>query len=205
MKKILIQKGLIFAALSVLLSSFAAIASAQEFRGTITGKVSDPNGAIIPGAAVVIKNVDTNIEATLKTNDEGVYVAALLNPGKYSVAVPGTGFRKSLREQVMLNVGDRLSLDFQLEVGNEAQQVTIVADTELVEKGSVTTGTVVSGRQIEELPLSEGAAYNLALQAPGVAYTGNPLFTGPTSNGNLATMDGASAFRRKISLSAAAR
>ena len=75
----------------------------------------------------------------------------------------GAGFRKSLREQVILNVGDRLSLDFQLEVGNEAQQVTIVADTELVEKGSVTTGTVVSSRQIEELPLSEGAAYNLAL------------------------------------------
>ena len=66
MKKILIQKGLIFAALSVLLSSFAAIASAQEFRGTITGKVSDPNGAIVPSAAVVIKNVDTNIETRSK-------------------------------------------------------------------------------------------------------------------------------------------
>ena len=183
----LIRRGIGFAALSLLVAAFAAIVGAQEFRGTITGKVTDPNGAIIPGATVVIKNVDTNIEATLKTNDDGVYVAPLLNPGKYLVAVTGTGFRKSLREQVALNVGDRLSLDFKLEVGNEAQQVTIVADTELVEKGSVTTGTVISGRQIEELPLSEGAAYNLALQAPGVAYTGNPIFTGPTSNGNLAS------------------
>ena len=177
MKKILIQKRLIFAALSVVLASFTAIANAQEFRGTITGKVSDPNGAIIPGAAVVIKNVDTNIEATLKTNDEGVYVAALLNPGKYSVAVTGAGFRKSLGEQVILNVGDRLSLDFKLEVGSEAQQVTIVADNDLVEKGSVTTGTVISGRQIEELPLSEADLYQRgfdvdARQAGDVCFDG---------------------------------
>ncbi len=159
---------------------------AQEFRGTITGKVTDPNGAVIANATVVIKNIDTNLGSTIGTNDDGVYVAPLLIPGKYSVSVVGGGFKKSLREQITLNVGDRLSVDFKLEVGSEAQQVTVTADSELVEKGSVTTGTVVTGRQIEELPLSEGAAYNLALQAPGVVYTGNPLFTGPTSNGNLA-------------------
>ena len=65
-------------------------------------------------------------------------------------------------------------------------EVNVVADTELVERGSVTTGTVITERQITELPLSEGAAYNLATQAPGVSYTGNPNFTGPTANGNLA-------------------
>ena len=123
MNKTLIRKGRSFALVSLLLAAFAALVGAQEFRGTITGKITDPNGAIIPGATVVIKNVETNIEATLRTNDEGVYVAPLLNPGKYSVAVTGTGFRRSLREQVALNVGDRLSLDFKLEVGSEAQQV----------------------------------------------------------------------------------
>ncbi|HRH41290.1 MAG TPA: TonB-dependent receptor [Pyrinomonadaceae bacterium] len=159
---------------------------AQEFRGTIAGTVTDPNGSVIPDATVVIKNIDTNIETTLKTNEAGAFVAPLLIPGKYSVLVTANGFKKTLRDQVNLNVGDRLSVDFALEIGAESQQVSVVADAELIERGSVTTGTVVSAQQIEELPLSEGAAYNLALQAPGVSYEGNPLFTGPTSNGNLA-------------------
>lgn len=165
---------------------FTTAVFAQDFRGTITGLVTDPNGAVVPNATVVIRNIETNVASTITTNDEGAFVAPLLIPGKYSVAVSGAGFKKTLREGVVLNVGDRLSIDFQLEVGTETQQVNIVADSELIEKGSVSTGTVVTARQIEELPLSEGAAYNLALQAPGVAYTGNPLFTGPTSNGNLA-------------------
>src|SRR6185369_7411136 len=125
----------------------------------------------VPNATVVVKNTETNIEATITTNEEGVFVAPLLNPGKYSVSVSASGFKKSLRDKVELNVGDRLSIDVQLEVGTATQEVTIVADTDLIEKGSVTTGTVITGKQIEELPLSEGAAYNLALQAPGVGYT----------------------------------
>src|SRR6187399_1558255 len=152
------------------LLAFVTAVTAQEFRGTITGKVTDPNGAVIPAATVVIKNVETNIDTTLSTNDEGIFVAPLLNPGKYSISVVRDGFKRSFREQVMLNVGDRSSVDFQLEIGAESQQVTIVADTELIEKGSVTTGTTITAQQIEEMPLSEGAAYNLALQAPGVAY-----------------------------------
>lgn len=174
----------IFSVLLLIVSSNFALA--QEYRGTITGKVTDPNGSVVPDATVVVKNVATNIETTIKTNEDGTYVVPLLLPGKYSVSVNGNGFKTTIREQINLNVSDRLNVDFQLEVGTESQQVTVVADTELVERGSVTTGTVVTQREIEELPLSEGAAYNLATQSPGVTYTGNPQFTGPTSNSNLA-------------------
>lgn len=186
MKRSMNSRSSIFGAFAFALLMFVSATMAQEFRGTITGVVTDPNGAVVPNATVVIKNVDTNISTTLTTNDEGAYVAPLLNPGKYSITVSGGGFKKSFRDGIGLNVGDRLSVDVKLEIGTESEQVNIVADNELIEKGSVTTGTVVTAKQIEELPLSEGAAYNLALQAPGVAYTGNPLFTGPTSNGNLA-------------------
>ena len=186
MKRCLISRSTIIGSLILSFLILISAATAQEFRGTITGVVSDPNGAIVPNATVVIKNVETNISTTLTTNDDGAYVAPLLNPGKYSITVTGGGFKRSFRDGVVLNVNDRLSVDVKLEIGTEAEQVTIVADVELIEKGSVTTGTVVTGKQIEELPLSEGAAYNLALQAPGVVYTGSPLFTGPTSNGNLA-------------------
>ncbi|MDQ3800728.1 MAG: hypothetical protein M3384_14875, partial [Acidobacteriota bacterium] len=100
---------------------------------------------------------------------------------------------------VQLNVDDRLNLDFQLEIGASAE-VNIIADQELVERGTVTTGTVITERQITELPLSEGAAYNLATQAPGVSYTGNPQFTGPTANGNLAAIRTNGAVGNQITL-----
>ncbi|HKG78490.1 MAG TPA: hypothetical protein VKA78_03710, partial [Pyrinomonadaceae bacterium] len=79
----------------------------------------------------------------------------------------------------------KLMLDVQLEIGVTAM-VTTVASGLTLDTGTVNTGTVVTGRQISELPLTEGTAYQLATLAPGIAYTGNPLFTGPTSNGNLA-------------------
>ena len=84
-----------------------------------------------------------------------------------------------------VRVADRLTLDVQLEIGVTAM-VTTVASGLTLDTGTVNTGTVVTGKQISELPLTEGTAYQLATLAPGIAYTGNPLFTGPTSNGNLA-------------------
>jgi len=172
------------AVLAVCLSAFINVFG-QEFRGTITGNVNDPNGAVVPGATVIVKNIETNISTTIRTNDDGSYTVPLLLPGKYSVSATGEGFKTSIRENIEVKVDDRLTIDFTLEIGTQAE-VNIVADSEIIERGTVTTGTVISERQITELPLSEGAAYNLSTQAPGVSYTGNPNFTGPTANGNLA-------------------
>jgi hypothetical protein len=158
---------------------------AQEFRGTITGTVTDQNGAAVPGASVSVKSIDTNATSTVTTNSEGSFTVPLLQPGGYSVSVTGQGFKTSTRENVRVGVSDRLTLDFTLEIGATAE-VNIVADTELIERGSVTTGTAISQRQVEELPLAEGAPYTLATQAPGIVYTGDPNFQGPTANGNLA-------------------
>jgi hypothetical protein len=186
MKKGQMRLKIFVGMLAIIVLGFANIFG-QEFRGTITGTVTDPQGAIIPGATVAVKNLETNITNNVTANDEGAYTVPFLQPGKYSISVTSAGFKTSVRENVMVNVEDRLTIDFQLEIGQTAE-VDIVADTELVERGSVTTGTIITQRQIEELPLSEGAAYNLATQAPGVSYTGNPQFTGPTANGNLAAI-----------------
>lgn len=173
-------------AILFLLSLVAA--NAQEYRGTITGTVSDPNGAVIPAATVTVQNIETNVTTTASTNDEGSYTFPLLLPGKYKLTATAASFKTSVRESIQVNVGDRLTADFQLELGTTAE-VNILADSELLERGSVTTGTVITEQQIAELPLPEGAAYNLASQAPGVSITGNPpnpAFTGPTANGTLA-------------------
>ncbi len=190
MNKYLLRYG-IFSVVMLLLAF--GTATAQEYRGTISGTVNDPNGAAVPAATVAVQNTETNVTATATTNEQGAFTFPLLLPGKYKLTATAANFKTSVRENIQLNVDDRLTLDFQLEIG-ATTEVNVVADTELVERGSVTTGTVITERQIEELPLSEGAAYNLATQAPGVSYTGNPMFAGPTANGNLSAFrtDGAS-------------
>jgi hypothetical protein len=182
----------------VCLSAFINVFG-QEFRGTITGTVNDPNGSAVPGATVIVKNIETKVSTTIRTNDDGSYTVPLLLPGRYSVSATGEGFKTSIRENVEVKVDDRLTIDFALEIGTQAE-VNVVADTELIERGSVTTGTVITQQQIEELPLSEGAAYNLSTQAPGVSYTGNPMFTGPTANGNLAAIRTNGAVGNQINL-----
>lgn len=171
------------AALLLLLTSI--LVSGQEFRGSITGRVTDPNGAVVPGASVSAKNVETNVEVTTTTNDEGSYGFPVLLPGMYQVLVTKDGFKSEVRDKVELRVADKLTIDVKLQTGAVAETVTIIAG-EALEVGSVTTGQVIDRKQIAELPLSEGTAYQLATLAPGVVYTGNPLFTAPISNGNLA-------------------
>src|SRR5882672_1351977 len=171
---------------AALLVLFAfAIASAQEFRGSITGKVTDPNGAVVPGASVVLKNVATNTTATVVTNADGGFDFPLVQPGKYSLTVTAQGFSSATRDGIEVRVADKLTLDVQTQAAGVTGMVTVVS-TQALETGSVSTGSVIDSRQIAELPLSEGTAYQLATLAPGVVYTGNPQFTAPISNGNLA-------------------
>jgi hypothetical protein len=160
-------------------------AGAQEFRGSITGKVTDPNGAALPGATVTIKNMETNAENTVAATEDGSYSFPLLNPGKYSLTVTQEGFNTSVREGIEVNVAAKLTLDVQLEIG-VAATVTTVAEAPALDTGTVSTGSVISSKQISELPLVDGSPYQLATLAPGISYTGNPAFTSPTSNGNLA-------------------
>ncbi len=163
----------------------AAIAGAQEFRGTVTGAITDPNGAAVPGAVVSLKNTATNVTRTSTTGDDGSYAFQLIEPGVYNFSVTTNGFKTATREKVQVQVDDKLNIDFKLEIGTSAE-VTVTTDSGVVETGSVSLGTLVSRRQIEELPLAEGAPYSLATQAPGMVYTGDPNFQGPTANGNLA-------------------
>lgn len=184
MKKSKIRYSIFLGIVPLILLNFI-IAFGQEFRATITGTVTDPNGAAVAGASVVVKNVETNVSNTVTTNEEGSYTMPFLVPGKYTLTVTNEGFKTTTQENIVLNVDNRLTIDIKMEIGSTTE-VNVIADTELLERGSVTVGTVVTTKQIEELPLAEGAPYVLSTQAPGVVYTGDPNFTGPTANGNLA-------------------
>lgn len=93
----------------VLIIAFAA-AHAQESRGTISGTVTDPQGAVVPGAAVSVVNAETNVALRAVSNETGFFEVNLLNPGMYSVSVEAPGFKKAMRSGLQLEVAGRLEL-----------------------------------------------------------------------------------------------
>jgi hypothetical protein len=162
--------------------ALAAPVQAQEFRGTITGTVSDPSSAILPGATVTATNVDTGVTASAVTNAEGIYLIPFLTPGRYAVSAELMGFKKLVREGVEVRIGDRITIDLALEVGQLQEVVSVTAESPLLDVASASQGQVIDERRIALLPLSDGNAFTLARLAPGVAYTGDLKFSRPFDN-----------------------
>jgi hypothetical protein len=136
-----------------LAAALAAPLGAQETRGAITGTITDQQGAVIPGAAVKVLNVATNVATTTTTNEAGVYVAPFISVGDYTVTASAQGFKGAVREKVEVRVGDRLQIDFRLEVGSMAEQVTVTAEAELIEASTASRGQVIDSAKIADLPL----------------------------------------------------
>ena len=108
-------------------------ANAQGTAGMIQGTVTDSSGAVIPGAAVAAINVDTNLQRTVESSATVFYVVTNLPPGRYRVQVTQPGFQTTIRENVVLTVGQQLTLPLALQVGEITQQVTVVGEaTELL-------------------------------------------------------------------------
>jgi len=166
---------------SICVALVAASAMAQEFRGTITGRVLDASAAAIPGAQVTVTNTATNVSNSVTTNEEGVYTVLYLADGRYNVIAEKAGFKKLLRT-VEVRVGDKIALNLQLEVGSVTESVTIITEAPPLETGSATAGQVIDRRRISELPLSDGNPFSLVRLAPGIGYVGDLKFSRPFDN-----------------------
>lgn len=144
--------------------------SAQETRGTITGTVSDQQGAVVPGVKVKIVNTATNGTTNTTTNESGIYVAPFIAIGDYTVTASAQGFKAAVREHVEVRVGDRLQVDFRLEVGAMTEQVTITAEAELLETATANKGQVIDSNKVSDLPLLGRNPFMLAAVTAGVQY-----------------------------------
>jgi Carboxypeptidase regulatory-like domain len=160
----------------------AASAGAQDFRGAIAGRISDAQGGRLPGATVTATNLATNAVSTTTTDAAGDYAIPYLTPGTYRVTVELSGFKKIVREGVEVRIGDRLTIDLPLEVGQLEETVTVSADTPLLETRSGSAGQVIDEKRIALMPLSDGNPFVLARLAPGVAYHGDLKFSRPFDN-----------------------
>lgn len=166
-------------------------ALAQEFRGTITGNVKDPQNAALPNATVEVARTETNEKTTVKTNDTGAFVAPFLMPGTYSVAVQAAGFKRAVRNDIELHVGDKLQLDFMLEVGGLTESVTVSAEAEQLETATASRGQVIDAAKVRDLPVLGRNPFMLTALATGVdtgLYRSKPSMFGRPFDGASAQM-----------------
>jgi Carboxypeptidase regulatory-like domain len=151
----------------------AGAAWSQDARGTVLGRVSDPSGALIPGAQVIVTNVAMGTKTVITTNAEGYYVAPLLPPGVYQVEASAPGFKKALRSDIEVRIGDRLDISFALEVGASDQTVTVTAEAPLLNSETASAGTIIDSKRVASLPLSYGNPFLLIGLTAGVTFNGS--------------------------------
>src|SRR6185503_86337 len=135
----------------------------QSERGSIVGVVSDSSGARVPGATVTIVNLGTKTSQTLTTNGEGIYEAPFLIPATYEVSAVASGFAKSVNNNVIVNVGQRVSVDLELQTGGVESAVNITSAPPLLQTENASIGQIVTNKQLMELPSGDRNIYSFML------------------------------------------
>jgi hypothetical protein len=151
---------------------------ASPERGAIQGTVTDPQGAFIPGAQVLVKNVDTGIELNLTTNSAGFYLATELVPGKYLVRMKYTGFATLEISGVTVTAGTTTVTDGEMKVGDAAQSVQVTAEAPLVDQAPSNFTTSIETRYIQDLPIQGRDIQTLVQLIPGVIQSSGPSGSG---------------------------
>jgi len=175
------RNGRLSIALAALLSVLALAAvplRAQEIRGSILGRITDPSGAALPGARVTVTNEETNTSVTAQSNEEGNYNVPFLPPGRYTVTTEANGFKKAVRGRIIVQVQDNLTLNFSMAPGDISESVSVTAETPLLQKASAGLGQVITREFLDRLPLIAQSPLTVADMAPGVISSGG----GTTSN-----------------------
>jgi len=156
-----------FAVLVVFAAMCPASSAAQVTTGSLIGTVTDPGG-VVPGANVTITEVNRGTSDTFVTDSAGTYTAPFLTPGTYRVEVNVSGFKKWVREGIILQVNQRARVDVLLEIGRLEETTTVVASTPLLRTDSSEVGTVIEERAIKELPLNGRNFATLVYLTPGI-------------------------------------
>jgi hypothetical protein len=186
--------------LCVLLLGLSSLALAQE--ATIVGTVTDPSGSIIGSAKVTVTNVETSATRTILTGDSGQYVVPDLHIGHYTVKIEAAGFKTVEQKDVVLQVGDRIRLDIQMQVGGAQETVTVEANAVRVQTDSGEVSNVITGQQLAQIAINGRSIYQLAALTPGASsqinsYVNTPVggdsgveFNGMRQNHNIYLLDG---------------
>src|SRR3954471_19435733 len=165
--------GLMLSFLLVFAFAFAASAQTQITTGVIQGTVQDEQGATVPGATVEVKNVETNLTKTLKTDENGRFVFLQLPPGRYTLIASKSGFATIKQEEFTLTVGQAANLDLKMKVSGVAEVVTVSA-VQTVDTASTQTSTTIDERSVSNLPVLGRKFEDLLTLTPNVSITQGP-------------------------------
>jgi hypothetical protein len=146
---------------------FATTSFAQGTTGQLTGTVVDPNGAVVQGATVTVRNRDTGLERQATTNDDGTFSVQLLPPGLYRVTASGSGFSEAVVEEVRVQITETATVNISLAVAGGSSIVTVTADPPTVQLESSQVGRVIDERAISQLPLPTRNFQQLLTLSPG--------------------------------------
>src|SRR5579863_8767914 len=186
--------------LFLLLFVMPSVSFAQN--ATIVGTVSDPSGAVMPNVNITITNPQTGWSRTIPTNDSGQYVAPDIQIGHYNIRAEAAGFKAAEQKDIVLQVGDRLRVDFQMKVGTTAETITVEANAIAVQSDSGEVSNVITGQQVSQLAVNGRSIYQLAALTPGASsqingYVNTPVggcasveFNGMRQNHNIYLLDG---------------
>ena len=187
-------------ALLVMVLGISFQASAQE--ATMVGTVTDPSGSVIANTKITAKNVETGLVHTITTNEAGQYVLPDLHIGHYDVKVEATGFKAAEQKGIVLQVGDRARVDFQMQVGGATETVTVEAAPIRVQTDTGEVSNVITDLQVSQIAVNGRSIYQLAALAPGASsqinnYVNTPVggdanveFNGIRQNHNIYLLDG---------------
>jgi hypothetical protein len=174
MEDYVMRKGALRCLLVFQILVVCSLSALGQATGSLSGTVTDPKGAVVPGATVVVKNAATNQEFTAETTGEGTFSVPTLGSGVYVATITAPGFKAAAVTGIKIDVGKPSSIAVTLEVGSASETVTVVGGGELLQTQSATVGTTLTGRQITDLPNASRDALDLVLTMPGTATPGRP-------------------------------
>lgn len=188
-----------------LLLAMMTTALAQTYTATVTGNVSDAQGAAVPNAKVIAVNQGTKLEYTAQTSDSGVYTIPFLPVGNYVITIEASGFKKLVSNEIPLEVNQTARLNWQLQVGGVSETVTVSDVAPVLQTENVTVGNVITGNTTTALPLNGRNFQQLTLLVPGTinpnpggfntvgqGAQGRPYVNGNREQGNAFLLDGIS-------------
>ncbi len=158
-------------------------ASAQTITGSVSGTVTDPSGAVIPGAKVAVTNVDTGVTVTDRANGAGIYNVRFLQIGKYTVTTTAKGFTTQTFGPFSLEIGQTAKVDVKLAVGSDTTKVDVsTSQTPLLDSEDSKIATTLTANMIGNVPLSGRNWTSLTLFTPGSIATNPSSFQGAGNN-----------------------
>ncbi|MBL8229690.1 MAG: carboxypeptidase regulatory-like domain-containing protein [Bryobacterales bacterium] len=159
---------------------------AQEFRSVISGRVADPQQSVVPGVSITAVQVETGARWETRSSDSGQYSMPFVPPGTYRITAESSGFKRYVREGVVVSANERIAINIVLEIGQVTENVTVTDDAPLLETATGSIGLVITQRQVENMPMNGRTPLMLAQLSASVIPIGGPSQNRPFDNGNTA-------------------